>query len=238
MTAPQPPAAPVAPAAQIDPTNVMGKRIGAFFIDLVIVCAAFFVPFIALAESIEVPGMDADPEIEFRGGQVGIISGDNVFIFDTWEFWAVVVVGFGTGIVIHWIIAGLKGVTPGKLAVGIIVVDEAGQVPGVPKAILRNLMYVVDAAPYFVPYLVGLIVALASKGHRRVGDMVARTYVVDRAWAGYPVPVAPASGPAPPPAAPAAAQWDPRRDAWVQWDPAQQQWLQWSEDDQRWGPLS
>ncbi len=253
MTAYQAPAAPAAPATQIDPTDVMDKRVGAFFIDLAIVLAAFLVPFIALGESVEVAGLDADPEIKFEGGQVGVFSGDNVFVFDTWEFWLIVLLGFGTGIVIHWIVAGVKGVTPGKLAVGIVVVDEQGQIPGVPKAIIRNLLYVVDAAPYFVPYLVGLVVALTQKGHRRVGDMAAKTYVVDRTWAGYPVPVAkaaaygeaydtPAAAQPPvsqqPVSQQSAAQWDPQRNAWVQWDATQQVWMQWSDDEQRWGPLS
>ena len=260
--------APAAPTTQVDPTDVMAKRVGAFLIDLMIVIAAFLVPFLALAETESNTGLDSDLKLEFIGDNFVILSGDFGAVLETWEFWVVILVGVAAGIVIHWIVAGLKGVTPGKLAVGIIVVDEQGQIPGVPKAIIRNLLYVVDALPYLVPYIVGLVVALTTTGHRRVGDIAAKTYVVDRPWAGYPVPVAQATPYAEAYGAPtatqqpvsqqpaaqqpavqqpavqqpavqqSAAQWDPQRNAWVQWDPTQQGWLQWSDAEQRWGPLS
>ena len=53
---------------------------------------------------------------------------------------------------------------------------------------LRTVLWVVDAPPYCVP-LVGFITGVTTVGHRRVGDMVAKTYVVGRRDAGEPVVV-------------------------------------------------
>jgi hypothetical protein len=70
--------------------------------------------------------------------------------------------------------------------VGLRVVDQTtGQLAGFGKSLGRTLMWIVDSFPFFLP-LVGLITGLSSKGHRRVGDMVAKTLVVDKRQVGTP----------------------------------------------------
>jgi hypothetical protein len=54
----------------------------------------------------------------------------------------------------------------------------------------------VDGFPYFAP-LVGFIVGLTTVGHRRVGDMGAQTFVVNKAAAGLPIVVPGLTAPAP-----------------------------------------
>ena len=97
--------------------------------------------------------------------------------------------------------------TPGKAMFGLRTVNESGEAPGVLKAFLRWLLWIVDAFPYccFVP-VVGGITMLASKGHRRVGDMAAKTYVVGKSSMGAgPIIVPGKDGPPAyvPPAGPA-----------------------------------
>jgi hypothetical protein len=137
---------------------------------------------------------------------------------------------------------------------GVRVVNDQGRPPGIGRALVRSVAGVVDYIPCCFP-LVGLILVFTTKGHRRVGDMAAGTYVVDKAAVGRPVtldgapgaPVGPygtvAAGPSG--AGPAvggvgaapAPQWDAARNAYVLWDPASQQWHQFDDATQQWGPL-
>jgi hypothetical protein len=95
-------------------------------------------------------------------------------------------VGLGIAILIYVLIQGLRGWTPGKLLFGIRTVAGDGQPPGIGRAIIRWLLLVVDT---LCAGLVGFIVALTSTGHRRVGDMAARTVVVGKEYAGQPIVV-------------------------------------------------
>jgi uncharacterized RDD family membrane protein YckC len=56
------------------------------------------------------------------------------------------------------------------------VVNESGGSITWGVSIGRNLMRIIDGLFF---YLVGFIVALASKKNQRLGDIVARTYVVN-----------------------------------------------------------
>jgi len=83
------------------------------------------------------------------------------------------------------VLQGVTGASVGKHLVGIRTVDAEGKVCGVGKAFVRWLMWIVDAFPYCLP-LVGFITFFSSKEHQRVGDRVAKTYVVDKQYAGSP----------------------------------------------------
>src|SRR3546814_11777769 len=80
-------------------------------------------------------------------------------------------------------------------ALPIGVVGEDGRAPGLGKALLRWVLWVLDGFPYVLP-LVGGIVALTTVGHRRVGDMAAKTFVVDRGAMGSPIVVPGLTAPA------------------------------------------
>jgi uncharacterized RDD family membrane protein YckC len=75
------------------------------------------------------------------------------------------------------VLTGLVGWTPGKRALGLRTVGEDGEPPGIGPAALRTLMLLVDLQPCGLP-AVGVITALTTVGHRRVGDMAAKTNVV------------------------------------------------------------
>lgn len=91
-------------------------------------------------------------------------------------------------VLIYVVWQGTAGATPGKWLLKVRVVDENGQPPGLGRSAARSLLWIADAAPYVVP-LVGPVAALMSTGHRRVGDMVAQTYVVGLNDAASPVQV-------------------------------------------------
>jgi uncharacterized RDD family membrane protein YckC len=103
------------------------------------------------------------------------------------------------------------GATPGKMLLGIQVVDETGGPPGLQAAFKREAMLVVDYFPYVFP-LVGLIAALRSEQQQRLGDRVAGTFVIQVGAE------QPAGAEAPDPAT-AAAGWypDPRGEKRLRW---------------------
>jgi hypothetical protein len=88
----------------------------------------------------------------------------------------------------HVVLQGLTGLTAGKALLGLRTVNEQGQAPGLLKALVRSLLLFVDNIGCGVP-LVGPITAGTSQGHRRVGDMAAKTFVVGADAMGQPVAV-------------------------------------------------
>jgi uncharacterized RDD family membrane protein YckC len=75
------------------------------------------------------------------------------------------------------LLEGRWGVTLGKLAAKIRVVDDQGGAPGYWKAFLRTLLRVVEANPLIGGLPAGIVVAM-SEYRQRLGDMVAGTYVL------------------------------------------------------------
>ena len=70
---------------------------------------------------------------------------------------------------------GKSGETIGKRAMGIKVVSEKGKMDYT-KSFIRNIIRIIDFLP--IVYILGFIVALASKNNQRIGDLAARTMVV------------------------------------------------------------
>ncbi len=82
-------------------------------------------------------------------------------------------------VVYHTVLEGLWGVTLGKWLLQIAVVSEDLSVIGARQAFMRNVARVVDAFPFVVPYLFGMILARASATKQRWGDRLAKTIVVN-----------------------------------------------------------
>jgi uncharacterized RDD family membrane protein YckC len=72
----------------------------------------------------------------------------------------------------------LWGRTVGKLLTGLVVIDRDGRPPGFVKAILRTLLRLVEVNPLLLGGIPAAIAVVASKNRQRLGDMLARTYVV------------------------------------------------------------
>jgi uncharacterized RDD family membrane protein YckC len=76
------------------------------------------------------------------------------------------------------VLEGAFGATVGKLVLGIRVRGIDGSRIGFGAAAIRNLARIVDAFPYFLPYLVGGIAATRSETKQRFGDRWAKTVVI------------------------------------------------------------
>jgi len=86
---------------------------------------------------------------------------------------------------VHW-----GGATPGKKALGLMVLNDDGSPVRWPAALTRNLLRVVDFLPF--AYGVGLVATIVNRDFKRLGDLAAGTVVVyrDRAAKGFAVPPA------------------------------------------------
>lgn len=194
---------------QTDPTAVFGRRCVAALLDAALV----LIPVIMLitssfeyleGDNITVGGEPAtgaefcDAFLDQEGGFcVDAEDIDERVYFSDEDTGASTALYWGLTVMLLVILQGFTGWTPGKLVLGIRCVQEDGRACGVLKALVRWLLWTVDGFPYFLP-LVGFIVGLTTVGHRRVGDMAAKTFVVRRAAMGSPIVVPGLTAPPPP----------------------------------------
>ena len=68
------------------------------------------------------------------------------------------------------------GRTPGKMIIGLRVIQENGQSVTLLSSLLRNLLRIIDLLPLF--YLLGMIMIFFQAKHQRIGDLVAGTVVI------------------------------------------------------------
>lgn len=113
------------------------------------------------------------------GAAVGFATGEAhgaSFHLHGWAAFLWIVLSFA-----YWIVCErLWGMTIGKRLFSIQVVGNDGLRPTWGQSSIRNLMRVVDAFPYLLPYLTGFIVAETNGERRRIGDRVAGTRVAAR----------------------------------------------------------
>jgi uncharacterized RDD family membrane protein YckC len=92
-----------------------------------------------------------------------------------------------------WFEAAWRGQTPGKRALGLMVLNDDGTPVRWPAALTRNLLRAADFLPFM--YGLGLIAMLANRDFKRLGDLAAGTVVVyqlERRVAAKKIPEAPA----------------------------------------------
>lgn len=175
----------------------MGPRIGAWIVDfLIYVALGLFLgptPLSPLAEYHEVPDtLDYGEACDQLGEDDDVFGclqiGDRAYVTEASDaaIQLVVTLTYVGLVFVLW--QGMSGKTPGKALLGLTTVGADGRPPGPGKALVRTLLWVVDGAPWCFP-LVGLITGMTSTGHRRVGDMAAKTFVIRNANVGRPVMV-------------------------------------------------
>jgi uncharacterized RDD family membrane protein YckC len=179
------------PPTTLDPTNVMGRRIGAWFIDVVIptvaAIAVGYIVFIGAATKISGAGSDYCT-LQPRSNDTACIQlGDDAYIGTDDDARSALAVGglvYLVGALNLFVVQGITGAAVGKHMFGLRVVKADGAIAGFGSNALRTLLLIVDQ---FFCALVGLITALATHPHRRVGDMAAGTFVVAKESVGTPI---------------------------------------------------
>lgn len=267
---------------QGDPTAVMGRRILAYLLDtllalLIIVPVGYPMLRDAVDTTHHVDEAAASQVCDIyndtdrgtlgdqrtRGANDGICVnvGDTTYVLTQSDIEDVqgplTLLGLGFALVNLILLQGLVGGSVGKLALGLRVVRADGRRIGIGWAVLRWVLLFVDS---FCCAIIGLVTAFSSKGHRRVGDMAAGTFVVRRDQMGTPLTIpgltAPVHQPYPPyqgggaagwPAGPAAtSSWTPPGDATTvapgsaagadgpTWDAARNAYIQWDPAQGAW----
>jgi uncharacterized RDD family membrane protein YckC len=167
----------------LNPTDVVARRVGATVIDGLVSSAITVGAWFAGTKSLDVSCdqvINGSAGVDIGGKCRGFIAGEN----GQTTFFLITVVA---SILLFWVLPAFTGYTPGKAAVGIKIIRRDGRNPGLWKVFVRGFMWIVDAFPYFIPYLTGFIVALNDKEeHKRIGDRVAGTLVVEKSAAGKP----------------------------------------------------
>jgi uncharacterized RDD family membrane protein YckC len=192
------------PPPTFDPTDVMGRRIAAWFIDafipLVIAFAIGWTVFIGSATKISNVPTDYCTTLRFEvPGNSCVTLGNTAYVGTSDDRRRAFEVGgliYLIGAVNLFVIQGLTGAAIGKHMLGLRVVRADGSLVGFGWNALRTLFLVVDQ---FFCALPGLITASVTHPHRRVGDFAAGTFVVGKQFVGTPIGVGSGGSPYPPP---------------------------------------
>ena len=179
-----------------DPTAVFGRRCLAYIIDFLILFAVGAIAFFSMATLDEVDDPALATQIcehyeALDNGDVCIDLDSTVFVFEADKFGVFLLLILVIAVLNSVVVSSITGGSLGKLAAGLRVVDKnTFQKAGVGRHALRWILLIVDTVPWIVIVpLTGLILGLASKGHRRVGDFAAKTLVVDKKHVGTPAQV-------------------------------------------------
>jgi len=185
--------------ASREPTAVAGRRLLAFAVDLALFASVAALAYHLMATTIGGDTADAgctDYQERVGGlvlcagfeGELHVIEGGTAAAF----MGLVLAVWFGY----HGLLQGLAGVTVGKLLTGLRVVDREGDPCGLRRAFIRTLplglSWLVLGFGFVIASLVGAVMILSGRHRQRVGDRLARTYVVRVQDVGRP-PVADAA---------------------------------------------
>lgn len=168
------------------PTAVLFRRYLAHILDFVFHLGTVAVPFWLLAtrSTTAVPSGDPYADTFPIGADRAVRIDDRLFLFDRNELILIAAASVAVTFLFLVIIQGRLGWTVGKLLTGLRAVNGDGERPGIFRAFFRTLLLPIDALPStpFLP-LVGGLIALFTDTNRRLGDLVAGTYVVRRsAW--------------------------------------------------------
>ncbi|MDP9384577.1 MAG: RDD family protein [Actinomycetota bacterium] len=141
-----------AEAAEQDRTDVMGRRIGAALIDILLLGAVFVVIAVLVGDTSSTGG---NAQARLGGGGTALFAAISL---------------------LYYFLSELDdGRTLGKRALGIRVVSDDGSRASAGQIAGRTLLRIVDSLPLL--YLVGLVVALVTPKRQRIGDLAAGTRV-------------------------------------------------------------
>jgi len=168
-----------------DPTAVVARRGGAWFIDVVLCGLAAAVPTLLLADAYALDRAGGGLELEWHEGDVGVFVRDTAIVLRQTELAIILGALLAAVLLLVVILPGRRGGTPGHLAADLRIVRGDGSRAGIFRALVRTVAWVIDILPGLP--LVAYGSARLTRRHQRVGDLLARTYVVDKRAAGRPV---------------------------------------------------
>lgn len=173
----------------VDPTDVVGRRVGAAIVDQIILLVPELVIFLGLMwQPLFGTGGLADQvgsATRSRSAAPPTLTGEFMsrYLLAIAAMWTVM-------FLYYFITERVLEGSPGKLMFGLRVVRGSGAAPiSWGQSAGRNALRLL-----FDSSLIALIVILVSKGHRRVGDMAAHTLVIDKLYVGRFVELYPPSG--------------------------------------------
>lgn len=111
-----------------------------------------------------------------------ILAGSFVFvphlILDEVAFQKTATIWIGLAFAYFPLFETMYGRTPGKFVAGIVVVTEVGLRPCIEQALIRTCFRLLEVNPVLLGGLPAGIAAISSRSRQRLGDMVAKTYVL------------------------------------------------------------
>ena len=119
------------------------------------------------------------------GWLLSLLSDINIFraMFDeaysaTWTFILLVTLPAGLIYFLYHPILEMRqaGRTPGKRLAGVRIVTLEGHTPSAGALLIRNVFRLIDCLPMF--YVIGMVVAMMTHRHVRIGDLAAGTVIV------------------------------------------------------------
>jgi serine/threonine protein kinase/uncharacterized RDD family membrane protein YckC len=168
----------------VDPSLVLRRRAVALIVDAVVVLVLIVAWYLAViyATYTQLPEAEASREQPCQAaGDIAdcfVTPGDDVYVSRNPNPLMSLTYVAPT-VFVFVVLQGRTGYTPGKYLRGLRVVGADRRPPGMRRALVRTLLWVVDGFPWFVP-LLGLLVAGRRRDRRRIGDLVAGTWVIDR----------------------------------------------------------
>ena len=181
-----------------DPTAVLGRRLIAWVLDNLIIATLFTIILLSGAESRPVPVELAATDacsVLFASDEGCIVIGNEAWQVDVGLGATHVLVPTLAFLANQVLLTSVTGFSFGKAVTGLRVIRRSdGSLPGLTGSMGRTLPWLIPTvlgllAPVVVAVEMGL--TLTSSGHRRLGDRIGGTLVVDRSHAGT-TPVVPA----------------------------------------------
>jgi uncharacterized RDD family membrane protein YckC len=176
---------------RIDPTKALWRRIFAYVIDglvgsLIVLALAAALGDVDTFDARRCPDPVPDDRTCLDLTSDSVDDEDQqILLIDTSALVIAAGAGLAWSLANNVLLQGVTGATLGKYVTAARVVKPDGSPPGIGRAFLRTILLIIDSLSLILP--LGLWVAIFSRGHRRLGDMAAGTYVVKSRYAGRPV---------------------------------------------------
>lgn len=160
------------PVDGIDPTNSFMRRIVAWILDCLLTGLAVIIGFWLLPITfVEHPAAPGVTYYEPDGSTAAIV----IFTLLPLAVWAGNVV----------VLQGTRGYTMGKFLLSLRTVRFDGRPPGMWRSFVRSIILAVGLGVFGCFYaLFALLMVIFTRGHRRLGDIVASTFVIDSFYEG------------------------------------------------------